>query len=1029
MELMEDLDPEEARAIIDPALQLMMDAVHHYGSHVAQSTGDGVFALFGAPIAHEDHPQRALYAALKLQADLGSYAERLQREGRAPLSIRVGINTGEVVVRSVAKDAEHSDYLPVGHSTGLAERMEGIAKPGSILVTEHTHRLTEGYFLFRALGPTRVKGLSGPIDVFEVIGIGPLRTRLQVSARRGLSKFVGRQAEMDQLKRALELARSGHGQIVAAVGEPGVGKSRLFHEFKLSSATGWLVLEAFSVSHAKASAYLPVIDLLKNYFEISSLDDDRKRREKVTGKVLALDRSLEDALPFLFSVLAITERGAGVGQEAGLAAPMAAIDQQETRQRTLEAFKRLLIRESLNQPLIIVFEDLHWIDEESQTFLTALVESLATARVLLLLNYRPEYRHDWSSRSCYTQLRLDPLGKETAFEMLAALLGDGLELEPVKKLIAEKTEGNPFFMEEIVQQLLDEGALVRNGVVKLARQIAEIRIPPTAQAVLAARIDRLEPEAKALLQKLSVIGKEVSLPLISKIADQPSERLGALLAKLQAGEFIYEQPAFPDVQYIFKHALTQEVAYNSVLSQPRKDLHRATAAALEVLHKDRLEDYYDELAHHYSRAGAQSEAVSYLLLAARKAAERFAFEQALSQAGSALELLKSSPANDERTRRELDLQIVIGGASIGVYSAAAEQSGAAWHRALELCRQSGGDPKLLAVILFGLYRFHRFRGEFGRARELAEEALAVAERVAEPLSQANARFALGTSQFFSGDFARAGQTFRLALGLTDIDPKPAAGILFNTRPLALAFVCHTLMHLGFHDQARNAKRQAISAGREPAWVITFTAEADVLLRDQVSMLESLERLAAIDAARPLNAYMSGRRNLLRGWLLVEQGQAREGVLLIREALATISSTGTRYSAAFSSALMAQACARAGELDEAFAALDRAFHFSEAGELFYLPELHRIRGEFLLIRGETALMPAETCFRKAIEVARSQQAKFLELRATMSLARLLAKQDKRDEARTILSEIYNWFTEGFDTADLKDAKALLEVLGA
>ncbi len=586
-ELMADLDPEEARAIIDPALRLMIDAVHRYDGYIVQSTGDGVFALFGAPVAHEDHPQRALYAALRMQEELRRYAGRLRAQGGVPIEARIGANTGEVVVRSIHTDEGHAEYTPIGHTTNLASRMQVVAPTGSIAISEATRKLVEGYFLLNALGPTLVKGLAEPVNVYEVTGLGPLRTRLQRAAGRGLTRFVGRDAELAQMRRALELAREGHGQVVAAMGDPGVGKSRLFFEFKAVAQIGCLVLEAYSVSHGKASAYLPVIDLLKSYFEIMPEDDERKRREKVAGKVVILDRTLEDTLPYLCALLGISESDD----------PLAALDPQTRRRRTLEAIKGILVRESLSQPLIVEFEDLHWIDSETQALLNLLVDGIATARILLLVNYRPEYHHQWGSKTYYTQLRLDPLGKESADEMLSALLtspapaalsaganrersladihvGERVRaqdgIEALKRLIIERTEGNPFFMEEMVQALFEQGVLARNGAVKMARPLDEIRVPPTVQAILASRIDRLPAAEKELLQTLAVLGREFSSVLVKHVAGKSDDELERMLSALQLAEFIYEQPAMGDVEYTFKHALTLEVAYNSVLSERRR---------------------------------------------------------------------------------------------------------------------------------------------------------------------------------------------------------------------------------------------------------------------------------------------------------------------------------------------------------------------------------------------------------------------------------------------------------------------------
>ena len=390
-ELMEDLDPEEARAIIDPALKLMIDAAHRYDGYVVQSTGDGIFALFGAPVAHEDHPQRALYAALRMQEELRRYSARLREAGNLPIEGRVGVNTGEVVVRSITTGAGQVEYTPIGHTTNLASRMQALAPTGSIAVSENSRRLCEGYFILKPLGPTRVKGVNEPVNVYEVTGLGPLRTRLQRSAGRGLTKFVGREREMEALRHAADRATSGHGQIVAAMAEAGTGKSRLYFEFKAKNQSGWMVLETFSVSHGKASAYLPVLDLLQGYFKIAGEDDQRARRAKVTGNVLTLDRSLEDTLPYLFSLLGVVE-----GED-----PLAQMDGQLKKRRTLDAIKRIVLRESLNQPLMVIFEDLHWIDEATQEFLNLLADSLGTAKILLLVNYRPEYSHKWNSKTYY----------------------------------------------------------------------------------------------------------------------------------------------------------------------------------------------------------------------------------------------------------------------------------------------------------------------------------------------------------------------------------------------------------------------------------------------------------------------------------------------------------------------------------------------------------------------------------------------------------------------------------------------------
>src|ERR1700720_2166067 len=659
-ELMRDLDPEEARAIVDPVLDLMMEAVHRYGGYVAQSTGDGIFALFGAPVAYEDHPQRALHAALAMQEELHRYADRLRNEGKIPVEARVGVNTGEVVVRTI-ETGGHTEYTPVGHVTNLAARMQTAAPAGSIAASEATQRLCEGYFEFRTLGPTEVKGLNAPVEVYEVVRAGPLRTHFQLAARRGLTRFVGREREMAAIAGALEQARAGHGQIVAAVGEAGAGKSRLMYEFKATIPGGCKVLEAYSVSHGKASAWLPVLELLRGYFGIQDADDPATRREKVRRALAVLDPALSEVLPYLLGLFGIQE-----GPD-----PLAEMDPQIRRRRTLEAIKRILIRESLKQPLVVIFEDLHWIDSETQALLDLLAEGGAGARLLLLVDYRPEYRHEWSGRGHYLQLRLDPLGGENAASMLAALLGGGVELEALKRLIIKRTEGNPFFIEEMVQVLFDEGALVRNGAVKVARSLSQLRLPPTVQGILASRIDRLPVEQKELLQTLAVIGRESPLGLIRKVADKAEAQLERMLADLRAAEFIYEQPALTDAEYIFKHALTQQVAYNSLLIGRRKLLHERAGHSLESMFAEQLDDHVGELAHHYSHSDNVAKAVEYLGRAGQQALRRSAHADAMGSLTAAIDLLQKLPQGIERVQRELRLQLALGQALMSVKGMAA----------------------------------------------------------------------------------------------------------------------------------------------------------------------------------------------------------------------------------------------------------------------------------------------------------------------------------------------------------------------
>jgi len=649
MELLADRDPEGARKILDPILEHMMEAVHRYEGTVNQVMGDGIMALFGAPLAHEDHAVRACYSALRMQESVKKYAEGVQKTEGVPIQIRVGMNSGEVVVRSIGSDLK-MDYTAVGQSTHLAARMEQMAMPGSILLTADTLSLTEGFVQVKPLGPVNVKGLSEPIEVYEVTGAGPVRSRLQAAAARGLTRFVGRSAEFETLCQALERAGAGRGQVMALVGEPGVGKSRLFWEFTHSRRTvDWLILESGSVSYGKATPYLPLIDLLKAYFKITDRDDQRQIREKVTGKLLTLDKTLEPTLPAFLTLLDVA-----VEDEQ-----WQNLDPAQRRKYTLDAVKRLLLRESQVQPLLVVIEDLHWIDSETQALLDSLIESLPTARFLLLVNYRPEYQHGWGSKTYYSQLRIDPLPPESAEELLEAVLGAEANLQPLKRLLIERTEGNPFFLEESVRTLVETKVLVgERGNFRLARPIESTQVPATVQAVLAARIDRLPPDEKRLLQSAAVLGKDVPLVLLQAIADQSEKEISRGLIRLRAAEFLYETSLFPEVEYTFKHALTHEVAYGSLLQEQRRVLHAWIVEAIERLYPDRLSEHVDLLAHHAPRGELWEKAVEYLHQSGKKSVKRSAYREAVVYFRSALEALAHLPETRETLEQAIAVRLL-----------------------------------------------------------------------------------------------------------------------------------------------------------------------------------------------------------------------------------------------------------------------------------------------------------------------------------------------------------------------------------
>jgi class 3 adenylate cyclase/tetratricopeptide (TPR) repeat protein len=756
MEILADRDPEEARRLLDPVLERMMEAVHRYEGTVNQVMGDGIMALFGAPVAHEDHAVRACFAALGIQEAIRRYSREARRAHGVEVQVRVGLHSGAVVVRTIGSDLR-MDYSAVGQTTHLAARMEQLAPPGAIRLTADTLRLAEGYVQVAPLGPVPVKGLAAPVEVFELVGAVAGRTRLQAAAARGLTRFVGREAELDRLGQALEEAGAGRGQVVAVVGEAGVGKSRLFREALHSHRTaGWLVLEAASVSYGKATPYQPVTDLLRAYARVDPGVEARVIREKVTGKLLALDEALRPVLPPVLQLL--DADGGTAGNAPG---------GERRRLEVAEAVKRVLLRESLEQPVAVVLEDLHWVDADTQAVLDVLVAALPASRLLLLVNYRPEYRHGWGSRSGYTQLRLEPLRAESAEELLRALLGEDPSLGPVKRLLVSRTAGNPFFLEESVRSLVEVGALAGGrGAYRLERPPEHLEVPATVQALLASRIDRLGPEDKALLQTAAAVGKDVPLALLRAVAGLEDEALHLGLGRLEAGEFLDEAAAFPEVEYTFRHALTLEVAYGSLLQERRRALHAAVVEAFERLWPERVAERAAWLAQHAFRGEVWDKALAHLRRTASGSPDA---ADVVGSPESPGQLWWSGEHERAVKAAERDLAVAAGFRNFGLQVTASLRLGQVMHslgqyaRAVEvLARAAGwlegdlrgeslgaaGLPSVLALTWLALALAEQ--GDFDQALARAGEAASIAEEADHAYSLVVACAGLGSVRLLRG---------------------------------------------------------------------------------------------------------------------------------------------------------------------------------------------------------------------------------------------------------------------------------------
>jgi tetratricopeptide (TPR) repeat protein len=987
-------------------------------------------ALFGAPIAHEDHALRACYAALAMQAAMQRYADEVRRAHGLALRIRVGLNSGEVVVRAIGNDL-HMDYSAVGQTTHLAARMEQLAAPGSIMLAAPTLRLVESFVRVNVLGPIPVKGLTESVEVFELLGANAVRRRLQATAARGLTRFIGRDTEIEALQQALERAHAGHGQVVACVGEAGVGKSRLVYEVvhwrdcvgagrsPSHRSRDWLVLESASVSYGKAAPYFPVIDLLKRYAHVEDHDDIRTVRARVTGQVLTLDERLQDAIPALLALLEVLPDDS----------PFRQLDPPQRRQRTIEALKRLLLRESQVQPLLLVFEDLHWIDAETQALLDTLVDSLPTARLVLLVNYRPEYQHGWGSKTFYTQLRLDPLPPASADALLQALLGHDSSLAPLKQLLIERTAGNPFFLEETVRTLVETQVLVgAPGAYRVTRDLPTIQVPATVQAVLAARIDRLPLETKHLLQTAAVIGHEVPLAVLQAIANCSEETLHRSLTQLQGAEFLYETRLFPEREYTFKHALTHEVAYSSLLQERRRVLHARIVAALEALYADRLVEQVDRLAHHALRGEVWDKAVAACRQAGTNAITHSAYREAVSYFEQALDALHRLPAHPDTQAQAIDLRLDLRGALFLLGEL--ERAFVCLQEAQTLAEVLG-DHHRLGRVSASLTNSFMQVGEYDRALASGRRVLAIATDLGEVGLAVMAQHHLGFVYSSLGDYPRAVECYRKNVaclqgellherfGMNGVPSVVSRGLL----------ACNLAEYGAFAEgraPAEEGVRIAEAADHPYSRIMAYWAVGFRYLRqgELPQAIPVLER--ALDLAQGTHI------GIAVPWVAAPLGAAytvagrtTEALLLLEQAVEQAAAMHLMIDQALRIVWLGEAYLLAGRLDEAYAQAQRALEFSRAHkERGHEAYALRLLGEFHARHDPPEVEAAATHYRQALTLAEELGMRPLQAHGHRGLGTLYNQTGQSEQARVELSTAIDIYREMAMTFWLPDTEAAL-----
>jgi class 3 adenylate cyclase/tetratricopeptide (TPR) repeat protein len=1004
MELLADRDPEEARKILDPVLERMMEAVHRYEGTVNQVMGDGIMALFGAPLAHEDHAVRACYAALRMQESVKRYAAELRRTAGVPLAIRVGLNSGEVVVRSIGNDL-HMDYTAVGQTTHLAARMEQAALPGTILVTADTLQLAEGFVEVRSLGAMPVKGMTEPVEAYELIGAGQARTRFQAAATRGLTRFVGRDAEVDQLHRALERAAAGRGQVVAIVGEAGVGKSRLFYEFTHSHRVqGWLIVESGSVSYGKATTYLPVIDLLKGYFKIENRDDPRQVRDKVIGRVLGLDRSLEPHLTPILALLDVPVDDPGWG----------ALDPPQRRQRTLEAVKRLLLRESQVQPLLLVIEDLHWIDSETQALLDSVADSLGSIRALLLVNYRPEYDNRWGKKTYHTQLRLQSLPPESTNELLRALLGDAPGLEPLEQMLRRR--GNPFFLEETIRTLVETKALEgTRGAYRLVRPVNSLQIPATVQATLAARIDRLSPDEKQLLQTASVIGKDVPSAILTALSELPEELLRRALGQLQESEFLYETTLFPDVEYTFKHALTHEVTYGSLLQDRRRTVHGQIVEIIERLYPDRLPEHIDRLAHHAFKGEVWEAAVTYLRQAGAKAFAHSSNREALAYFEQALTALSHLPETRETQEQAIDVRFELRHALFPLAEFGRTEG---YLREAEALARSLGDQRRLAWVSGYMCTYAMWTGlhasEVGRFARTAE---AMGETLRDLPLQVAGQYYLCLADLISGDYRSVHEHGRRLLESLPGD-RSLERLGLAVFPAVMARVClaRSLAERGLFEEGDEHGREAIRLSEtldhpfSLIWACLGLAHLDGVKGDFGEAARLVERAVALGRDWNITTYNPVVLAAL-GHMYARSGRVEEGLSWLQQGVTASESTGTGFLQSLGVVQLGEAYLLADQGDSARGSADRALMLArQRSERGHEAWALRLLGDIGAHDHRSDVKTAEDQYAAATALASELEMRPLLAHCHLGFGKLHRRTGEREQAQEHLSTAATMYRE-------------------
>jgi TOMM system kinase/cyclase fusion protein len=1020
-------DPEELREVVRAYQATCAKVIARFEGHIAQYLGDGLLVYFGYPLAHEDDAQRAVRAGLGIVEALGQLHTRLGQERGVHLAVRLGIHTGLVVVGDIG-EGPRQEQLALGETPNLAARLQGIAAPNTLVISAATLQLLGGFFACQALGTPLLKGFAQPLEVYRVLSESTARSRLEAARSTGLTPLVGREQEVRLLRERWAQVKDGLGQVVLLSGEAGIGKSRLVQVLKDQVATepqAWLTPCQCSPYYRHTALY-PWIELLERVvLQFDREESPQQKLRKLEGLLVQYGLPLPEAVPLFTALLSLPLPA----EYASLT-----VSPEQQKQLTLHALLTILLRIATQQPVLFVMEDLHWVDPSTLEFLSLLVEQGASAPILALCTARPDFSPSWTGRSHLTQMTVHRLTHQQAAEMILRVThGKALPPEVVEQIVA-KTDGVPLFVEELTKMVLESGLLQeREERYALTGPLPPLAIPATLHDSLMARLDRLAT-VKGLAQLGATLGREFAYALLHAVSLWDEATLQQGLYQLVEAEFLYQRGVPPQATYLFKHALIQDAAYQSLLRSTRQQYHQHIAQVVEARFPELCETQPELVAHHYTEAGLSGLAIPYWQRAGQRAGQRSAHAEAIAHLGKGLELLQSLPETPERARHELGVQVALGPALMVTKGWGAPEVEQVYARARALSQQVGESPELFPV-LWGLWRFYLVRAEYQTARELGEQCLSLAQRVHDSALLLLAHLALGGTLYLVGELppARA----HLEQGLALYAPQEHRVLAFHygldLGVWCLSYVAWPLALLGYPDQALTRMQEALTLAQELSHPVSlaaalyYAALLHYVRREGPAAQEGAEAAIALSHEQGFPLYVALGTNV-RGWALAVQGHVEEGMAQMRQGRAALQAMGAKLWWPAYLAWLAEAYDGMGQAPDGLAVLTEALTIAHhTGERFWEAEIHRLKGELLRALSAEQHAEAETCLQQALDIARRQQAKLLELRAAVSLSRLWQQQGKRQEAHDLLAPVYHWFTEGFDTVDLQEAKALLDEL--